>query len=75
MRGMNFHEFINPPAGQKVFFKNYGLPTPLNPDTSLRWSLKTPDQHGSIMMSQRKSGGHMDMPSPGMIRNLGAHFD
>jgi len=27
------------------------------------------------MVSQRKGGGHMNIPSPGMVRNSGADFD
>jgi len=39
---------------------------------SLLWSLRTPSQHRSIMMSQRKSGGYMHLPPSGMVRNSGS---
>ena len=42
---------------------------------SLLRSLRTPGQHCSIMMGQRKSRGYMDIPSAGMMRNSRSHFD
>jgi len=32
---MIFHEFVNQKVRQKVFFINFGIPTPQHPDTSL----------------------------------------
>jgi hypothetical protein len=43
--------------------------------SSLLRSLRTPGQHRSIMMGQRKSGGYMHLPHPDMARNPGPYFD
>jgi len=39
---IKFHEFVNPPAGQRVSFKNYGIPAPRNPDTFTAAEFKDP---------------------------------
>ncbi|MGO9580002.1 MAG: hypothetical protein ACLP2P_11380, partial [Desulfobaccales bacterium] len=33
----------------------------------LTWSLRTPDRHRPVMVSQRKSRGYMDLPPPGLV--------
>ena len=35
----------------------------------------TPCQHRPVVVHQGNGCGHMELPSPGMIRNPGAHFD
>ena len=61
---------------KKVHFPGIlSIPNHHNPNTSLRWSLRTPGQHRQIMVSQRKSRGNMHIPPPGVIRNSGLHFD
>jgi hypothetical protein len=48
----------------------------LNRQTStIICDLKTLSQYGTVIVRQRKGGGHMDIPFPGLTRNPGARFD
>jgi hypothetical protein len=52
-----------------IFFSKIGILAPQNPDISKPKNLRTSSQHCPVMMSQGKSGGHVDIPSAGVVRN------
>jgi len=60
--GVNFKEFVSQPAGYSNFFRNFGIPAPPTPETSLLWSLKTPGQHHLIMVRQAKKVANIFAP-------------
>ena len=39
------------------------------------WEAYDPGQHRPVVVHQGNGRGHMDIPSPGMIRNPGAHLE
>jgi hypothetical protein len=59
------HDSIN--FNEKVIFqKNWAYHTPRTKIPNRLGSLRTPGQHRTAMVRQRKGRGHMDMPPPGM---------
>jgi hypothetical protein len=72
---ITIHEFVNEKA-QKDFFEIFGILVSRGTRIpSLLLSLRTPSQHRSVMMGQRKSGGYMHIPPSGMVRNSGSDLD
>ena len=57
------------------FSPDFGHTNPRRPDAIWLISLRTPGQDGSVVVCQRKSGGYMHIPPPGMVRNSGSGFD
>jgi hypothetical protein len=45
------------------FYKNLSIPTHQNLNILPPWNLKTPGQHGTVMVRQGKGGGHMHIPA------------
>lgn len=69
---INFHEFVNQPAGQRNFLKLWYT---FLSEPRYFTAMELKDPWPIPLNNDEKSGGHMDIPPPGVVRSPGPHVD